>query len=218
MTKTTEYSQDYNYILANLEKVFSNFKKPAIIYKIPESGVVTNDYLDIQRDFGDLLPSEMTDKQCAMMICDGPLISDVALCYFLPRIARRALLQAGLEDLLYSRIEYLDTTLLDQEQKSTLYQLIEALKELEKELEMEEIKELEQSWVDWEQVLVESDNINDKLLLAIFRGSLNDVKILIEQGANVNEKDKKGNSPLDIAKYRGQSKIVEFFKELVDRE
>jgi ankyrin repeat protein len=208
----------HSYLLSNIEKGFSKFKKPAIIYKILESGVVTNDYLDIQRDFGNLLPSEMIDKQCAMMICDSPLISDESLCYFLPRIARRALLQGGLEDLLYRRLEYLDQTLLDQEQKSTVNQLIEALKELEKELEMEEIKELEQSWLNWEQVLVESDNINDKLLLAIVRGSLDDVKILIDRGANVNEKDKNGNSPLEIAKYREQSEIVEFLKQVSARE
>ncbi|MCP2727757.1 ankyrin repeat domain-containing protein [Limnofasciculus baicalensis] len=208
----------HSYLLSNIEKCFSKFKKPAIIYKIPESGVVTNDYLDIQRDFGNLLPSEMTDQQCSMMICDGPLISDEALCYFLARIARRVLLQGGLEDLLYRRLEYLDTTLLNREQKFTVNQLIDALKELEKELEMEEKQELEQSWLDWEQVLVESDNINDKLLLAIFRGSLDDVKILIEQGANVNEKDKNGNSPLDIAKYREQSEIVEFLKQVCARE
>ena len=208
----------HSHLLSNIEKGFSQFKKPAIIYKIPESGVVTNDYLDIQSDFANLLPSEMTDKQCAMMICDGSLISDEALCYFLPRIARRVLLQGGLEYLLYRRLEYLDPTLLDREQKSTVNQLIDALKELEKELEMEEKQELEQSWIDWEQVLVESDNINDKLLLAIFRGSLDDVKILIEQGANVNEKDQNGNSPLDIAKYRGQSEIVEFLNKLGARE
>ena len=106
----------------------------------------------------------MTDKQCVMIICDGPLISDEALCYFLARIARRVFLQGDLEDLLYRSLEYLDTTLLNQEQKSTVNQLIDALKELEKELEMKEKQELEQSWIDWEQVLVESDNINDKLL------------------------------------------------------
>lgn len=191
------------FLLDNLEKLFSGYTKPSIIYNLSPEEVVTNEYLAIQRDFGSLLKNEMSDEQCSMMICDSWLISDQALCYFLPRIAKMVLQNRGYEDLLYRRLESLNTTFLDQDQKAIVNHLITTLKKIEEEMEMEEKQELEQSWADWEEVRWQSDNINDKLLLAIARGSIDDIKTLINQGANVNERDNQGNSPLDIAKYKG---------------
>jgi ankyrin repeat protein len=52
-------------------------------------------------------------------------------------------------------------------------------------------------------------------LLAIARGDIDNVKNLIDQGANVNEKDNHGNSPLDIAKYRERTEIIEVLKQAV---
>ncbi len=71
-----------NSLLETIKKSFSDYKKPSIIYKLPPGGVVTNEYLAIQRDFGNLLKPEMSDEQCSMMLCDSWLISDQALCYF----------------------------------------------------------------------------------------------------------------------------------------
>ena len=74
---------------------------------------------------------------------------------------------------------------------------------------MEEKRELEQAQMDWEQEILGSE----KLLLAIARGDLDNVKDLIEQGASVNGKDNHGNSPLDIAKYRGHTNVVELLNQ-----
>lgn len=117
------------------------------------------------------------------------------------------------EYLLYRRLEYLDKNLLSQEQETILDCLITSLKELEQEIEMEEERELEQAQMDWEQEILGSEKIDDKLLLAIARGNIDNVKNLIGQGANVNGKDNHGNSPLDIAKYRGHTNVVELLKQ-----
>lgn len=179
---------------------------------------MVNEYLAIQCDFGSILKDEMSNEQCSMMICDNSLISDEALCYFLPRLARYALQEKGHEYLFYRRLENISETFLSQEQKATLNQLILTLKELEQEMEREEKRELEQSWADWEKTLLKSEKINDKFLLAIARGSIDNVKKLINQGANVNERDNNENSPLDIAKYKGHIKIVELLKQAGARE
>ncbi len=155
----------------------------------------------------------MTYEQCAMMLVDRSLISDEALCYFLPRLARAVFQEGGNEYLLYRRLEALNKNLLNQEQKKILNCLITSLKELEQEKEMEEERELEQAQIDWEQERLASEKIENKLFLAIARGDIDNVQILINQGANVNKRDNHGNSPLDIAKYRGHTEIVELLKQ-----
>ncbi|MBW4637992.1 MAG: ankyrin repeat domain-containing protein [Gloeocapsa sp. UFS-A4-WI-NPMV-4B04] len=67
--------------------------------------------------------------------------------------------------------------------------------------------------MEWEQEILGSEKIDDKLLLAIARGDIDKVKNLIDQGANVNKKDNHGNSPLDIAKYREHTEIFEVLKQ-----
>lgn len=135
-----------NSLLIQLEQAFSEFKKPSIVYSLSEQGVADNERLAIQQDFGGILIQEMTDELCSIMICDSPLISDAALCYFLPRIARMVLEKRGLEYLLYSRLEGINQTVLNEEQKAVLNRFILTLKEIEQELEMQEKKELEQYW------------------------------------------------------------------------
>ena len=51
-------------------------------------------------------------------------------------------------------------------------------------------------------------------MLAIAKGSIEEVKKLIEQGADFNKKDRKGNSPLDIAEYKGQVEIIKYLQLL----
>lgn len=205
---------NYTSLLDDIEKAFSSFTRPLIIYAAPANTDITKgDYSAIQQDYGSISRSEMTYEQCSMMIIDGPLISDESLCYFLPRLARAVFQENGNEYLLYRRLEYLDKNLLSQEQKTILDCLITSLKELEQEIEMEEKRELEQAQMDWEQELIGSEKINDKLFLAIARGEIDNVKSLIEQGANVNEKDIHGNSPLDIANYREHANVVEVLKQ-----
>jgi hypothetical protein len=207
-----------NSLLDDIDKAFSGFKKPLLIPILPEKGVIEGEYLAIQQDFGKISKNEMSDEQCSMMICDSWLLSDEALCYFLPRLARSVLQNRGFEDFLYRRIEKINEALLNQEQKVILNRLIFTLKEVEKELEIEEKHELEQSWADWEEPLLRSENINDKLLLAIAKNNIDDVKKLINQGANIQERDKQGNSPLDIANYKGHTEIVELLKQAGARE
>ena len=204
----------YISLLDDIDKAFSSFTKPSIIYAAPANIDITKgDYSAIQQDYGSVSRDEMTYEQCSMMIVDGILISDESLCYSLPRLARAVFQESGNEYLLYRRLEYLDKNLFSQEQKTILDCLITSLKELEQEIEMEEKRKLEQAQMDWEQEILGSEKINDKLLLAIARGEIDNVKSLIQQGANVNEKDKHGNSPLDIAKYRGHANVVEVLKQ-----
>ncbi|MBD1838697.1 ankyrin repeat domain-containing protein [Coleofasciculus sp. FACHB-501] len=205
-------------LLDDINQAFSAFKKPLIIPILPKKGVIEGEYLAIQRDFGEVLKDEMSDEQCLMMICDYSLISDEALCYFLPRLARSVLQERGFSDLFCSRIEKINEIFLNREQKAILNRLIITLKDIEKELELEEKHELEQSWADWEESLGQSQNENDKLLLAIARNNIDEVKSLINQGANVTEQDKNGNSPLDIAKYKGHTKILELLKQAGTKE
>lgn len=207
-----------NSLLDEIDQAFSGFKKPFLIPIIPEKGVLEGEYLAIQQDFGEISKNEMSDEQCSMMICDSWLISDEALYYFLPRLARSVLQERGFEYLLYSRLKKINEILLNQEQKVILNRLIFNLKDIEKELEEEEKHELEQSWKDWEESLLQSEKINDKLLLAIARGNINEVKKLINQGVNINERDKNGNAPLDIANYKGHIKIIELLKQAGARE
>lgn len=204
----------YTSLLDNIERTFSSFKKPSIIYANPTDEPITKgEYLKIQHDFAGLSRDQMTYEQCSMMLVDGALISDEALCYFLPRLARAVFQEGGNEYLLYRRLERINKSLLNQEHQKIVDCLITSLKEFEQEKEMEEEKELEQAQIDWEQERLVSEKIEDKLFLAIARGDFENVKILINQGANVNEKDNYGNSPLDIARYRGHTKIVELLKQ-----
>ena len=204
----------YTSLLDDIEKAFSSFPQPLIIYAAPaDTDITKGEYSAIQQDYCSISREEMTYEQCSMMLIDGTLISDESLCYFLPRLARAVFQESGNECLLYQRLEYIDKNLLIQEQKTILDCLITSLKELEQEIEMEEKRELEQAQMDWEQEILGSEQIDDKLLLAIARGDVDNVKSLIEQGANVNEKDNHGNYPLDIAKYRGHTNVVELLKQ-----
>jgi len=201
-------------LLDDIEQGFSNFVKPLIIYAAPlDADITKGEYLAIQEDYCSISRDEMTAQQCSMMIIDAPLISDESLCYLLPRLARAVFQESGNEYLLYRRLEYLDKNLLSQEQTIILDCLITSLKKLEQEIEIAEKRELEQAQIDWEQKIIGSNKINDKLLLTIARGEIDNVKNLIDQGANVNEKDNYGNSPLDIAKYRKHTNVVELLKQ-----
>jgi hypothetical protein len=175
---------NYTSLLDDIEKAFSSFTKPLIIYAVPANTDITKgDYLAIQQDYGSISRDEMTYEQCSMMIIDAPLISDESLCYFLPRLARAVFQKSGNEFLLYRRLEYLDKNLLSQKQKTIIECLITSLKELEQEIEMEEQRELEQAQMDCEQRILGSEKIGDKLLLSIARGDIDNVKNLIDQGA-----------------------------------
>lgn len=135
----------YDSVLNDINKAFSSFKKPSIIYAAPESGDISKgEYLAIQQDYCGISRDEMTYEQCSMMIIDRPLISDEALCYFLPRLARAVFQENGNEFLLYRRLEYINKNLFNQKQKILLECLIGSLKEVEQELEAEEERELEQ--------------------------------------------------------------------------
>ena len=205
----------YISLLDNINKAFSSFAKPLIIYAAPANIDITKgDYSAIQQDYGNVSRDEMTYEQCSMMVVDGVLISDESLCYFLPRLARAVFQEGANEYLLYRRLKHFDKYLLNQEQKKILECFITSLKELEQEIEMEEKRELEQAQMDWDQEILGSEKINDKLLLAIARGNIDNVKNLIDQGANVNIKDNYGNSSLDIARYRENTNIVELLKQV----
>ena len=155
----------------------------------------------------------MSEHQCSMMLCDIWMISDEALCYFLPKLANKLLQERGYEDI-YRRLRNINPAILNSEQKEVIDKITFTLKELELQLEIEESKELNQAWENWEESLRNSEDINDMLLLAIAKGSIEEVKNLIEQGADIKKKDSKGNSPLDIAEYKGQVEIIKYLQQL----
>ena len=123
----------YTSLLDDIDKAFSSFRKPSKIHTAPENNSITKgEYLAIQHNFGGILREKITDKQCSMILVDGSLISDEALCYFLTRLVTAVFPERGNEYLLYRRLEHLDRNLLSQEQKKMLDCLITSLKELEK--------------------------------------------------------------------------------------
>jgi hypothetical protein len=204
----------YNHLLHDIERAFSELKRPSTIYTPPAlEENFKGEYLAIQQDFGNVSPKEMSEHQCSMMLCDIWMISDEALCYFLPKLANKLLQERGYEDI-YRRLININPALLNSEQKEVIDKIIFTLKELELQLEIEESKELNQAWENWEESLRNSEDINDMLLLAIAKGSIEEVKNLIEQGADIKKKDSKGNSPLDIAEYKGQVEIIKYLQQL----
>jgi hypothetical protein len=204
----------YNHLLHDIERAFSELNRPSTIYAPPAlEENVKGEYLAIQQDFGNVSPKEMSEHQCSMMLCDIWMISDEALCYFLPKLANKFLQQRGYEDI-YRRLININPAILNPEQKEVIDKIIFTLKELELQLEREESKELNQAWENWEESLRDSEDINDMLLLAIAKGSIEEVKKIIEQGADLKKKDRKGNSPLNIAEYKGQVEIIKYLQQL----
>lgn len=51
--------------------------------------------------------------------------------------------------------------------------------------------------------------LNDKLLIAVEKGSVEEVEKLIQEGAEVNSQDNDGKTPLHKAAWRGNSTVVE---------
>lgn len=140
----------YISLLDNINKAFSSFAKPLIIYAAPANIDITKgDYSAIQQDYGNVSRDEMTYEQCSMMVVDGVLISDESLCYFLPRLARAVFQEGANGYLLYRRLKHFDKYPLNQEQKKILECFITSLRELEQEIEMEEERELREAQTDF---------------------------------------------------------------------
>lgn len=59
---------------------------------------------------------------------------------------------------------------------------------------------------------------NNALIAASGEGKLETVKLLIEKGADVNAKDKNGNTPLKNALSHGKTEIAEFLREAGAKE
>lgn len=64
----------------------------------------------------------------------------------------------------------------------------------------------------------EQETYNNSLIAASGEGNLETVKLLIEKGADVNVKDKKGNTPLKNALSHGKTDIAEFLREAGAKE
>lgn len=200
-------------LLDDVDQAFSNLSKPSIMYTIPTNKILNRgEYQAVQHDFSGISRDEMTDEQYSMMLIDGALISDQALCYFLPKLAKTVFQERRNEDFLYNRLEKLDKNLLNQEQIQVVDRLITSLKKLEQEIELEEEVEVNAAQMDWEQELLQSESLENRLLLAIAQGDIANVETLIDQGANVNAKDKYSNSSLDIARYGRHTKIIELLQ------
>lgn len=123
----------YSSLINDINEAFSSFKKPSIIYAAPASEDISKgEYLVIQQDYCSILRDEMTYEQCSMMIIDGQLISDEALCYFIPRLARAVFQENGNQFLLYRRLENLNKNFLSQEKKYCWNCLLAVSKSLNK--------------------------------------------------------------------------------------
>lgn len=139
----------YISLLDDIDKAFSSFTRPLIIYSAPaDTDITKGEYSVIQQDYGSVSRDEMTYEQCSMMIIDGVLISDESLCYFLPRLAKAVFQEGANGYLLYRRLKHFDNYPLNHEQKKILECFITSLKELEREIEMEEERELREAQMD----------------------------------------------------------------------
>jgi len=119
-------------VIEEVEREFESFARPPIIYSIPkDSGFVDSERLMIQKDFECLDRDHMNYEQCSMMICDSVLVSDDAVFYFLPRLAKAVLVEGGDEGLFYRRLEVLDESRLSESQRQAISRLISRLKAIE---------------------------------------------------------------------------------------
>ncbi len=126
-------------LISEIEVVFGQIQRPSTIYVIPKSiREIAPDELMIQADFGNLSKEDMTYEQSSMMICDHVLISDQALLYFLPVLARNTFSSGALFSMLISRLKLVKQENLSCPQKLTLKKLIEELELREKLLDYED--------------------------------------------------------------------------------
>lgn len=130
---------NYTTIIDNIKKHFSNFPRVNNILHNdnPDEDVNYRVYIDIQNDYGNLIPDEIDYDTCAMIICDLELLSDDAVYYFLPRLVKAVFVEDGNELLLRLRLENLKTSSLDTEQFQAILDLIDSLKRYEKEIDIE---------------------------------------------------------------------------------
>ena len=65
----------YISLLDDIDKAFSNFTKPLIIYAAPANIDITKgEYSAIQQDYCSVSRNEITYEQCSMTIIDGGAI------------------------------------------------------------------------------------------------------------------------------------------------
>jgi ankyrin repeat protein len=202
---------NYENLISELENNFSSFERPTVIYVENP----TQQKLRIQDECGHAIMENLIYEKCVILIFEGPLMSDEAYLYFLPRLARAVLCEDADEFLMYRRLERINKRVLAESQQRTLERLIDALKKKEADLEEEERRELEEAWKDWEKKRLEKNTLPDKFLWLVARNQLEEVKKLVEQDVTLlNVKDPLGDIPLSIAKMREHDDMVQLLIEL----
>lgn len=198
-------------LISELENDFSSFERPIVIYQ--ES--ITEEKRRIQNELGHRIREDMDYEECTLFLFEGPLISDEAYLYFLPRLARAVFYEDANEFFMYRRLERINQSILTEFQQRTLKRLINALKKKEADLEEEERRELEEAWQDWEKKRLEENTLLDKFLWLVARNQLEEVKKLVEQDVTLLKvKDPLGDIPLSIASMRGHDEMVQILIEL----
>jgi ankyrin repeat protein len=161
-----------------------------------------DEYLAIPRD-------AIVDNTAAMMTVDAAMMSDEAVFYLLPVLARSALFGSSDPYLLSLRLERLDRSSLSAAQHSALDALLAELRAFDAELEQLEASAITEGRELWRKRLSGSPDPNHRLLLAADAGDLKGITEALAAGADAEYADELGNSAQRIAELYGHTAIVE---------
>lgn len=195
-------------LLTELEEAFSRLPKPKRFTPLD-----TEEAQGIERDFLGIPPGKMTYGQTANLIVDLALISDEGVFYFLPRLARAALLEGGNAFMLLLRLQRLDLGALDRPSRALIEKLLLRLEQLENELDQVEEKDLREGWASWREQLLASGALDDRLLVAITDGDVAEAERLLSEGANIRARDYNGNTAISLAEMSGNAHLLPMIKK-----
>lgn len=190
-------------VLEAVEREFRNAARPPkiAIDDLGESRL-------IQRDFGYLDPEHMTYADAANMVIDAALVTDAAITYFLPRLARAAIEQVANAELLQRRLLALDADALSVTQRRAVEDLVDVLREVEHARDRDEAEEIEAGRRAWRRRTTQRGSTGDRLLLAAESGDLEGVRNALNAGADPRYQDELGNTAVELAKMNGHTDVV----------
>lgn len=119
-------------VIADIERTFSDRERPTQITRHTDDA----ECAQIQVEFGRRGRAAITATDAAMLIVDGQLLSDEAILYFLPALAKYVL-QGSAGDILMLRLrlESLDSDSLNDRELVVMRELIKRLNEVDAEME-----------------------------------------------------------------------------------
>lgn len=201
--------------VAAINREFGGTKIPTRIVRFrPPAG----ESIQIERDYGSLSREDITERQAAMMTVDAPLMTDEAIAYFLPVLARAALFGGSDAFLLSRRLEGFDQSLLTDSQAKAITELIEELRRFDNDLEESETRDIKAGQEMWRRALRASTRPEDQLLLAAESGDTKGVAKALTAGADPEYTDSHGNSAVRLADINGHTAVLEILRDRMSKQ